>query len=154
GPSGWTGGRPAGMVAGSVTAYRGSFLVRRNGMTRWRSVLVLPVLALAAGGLAAAEPPPLLSAHGTVEKGGQDALSVLPRLPDGTFGKRLVLRVTGTSKVATLMPRAEKGRVVMTQRESDPKDLQPKQGVAVLYTLVSDTPILLTAVVQPPNPGK
>jgi hypothetical protein len=120
-------------------------------MMRWRSVLALPVLALAAGLLAAAEPLPLLSAHGTVEKVGKDTLTIRPRLPDGKFGRSLALRVTGTSKVATLMPRREKGRVVMTQRDTDPNDLQPRQGIAVLYTLVSDTPILLTAVVQPPT---
>jgi hypothetical protein len=123
-------------------------------MMRWRSVLVLPVLALAVGVLVAAEPPPLLSAHGMVEKVGKGGLTIRPRLPDGKFAKSIALRVTGTSKVATLVPRMEKGRVVMTQRDTDLKDLQPKQGIAVLYTLVSETPILLTAVVQPPADGK
>src|SRR5689334_16281867 len=104
-------------------------------MMRWRSALVVPVLVLAAGVLFAAEPPPLLSAHGTVEKVGKNALTIRPRLQDGKFGKSLALRVTGTSKVATLTPRMEKGRVVMTQRDTDPKDLQPRQAIAVLYTV-------------------
>ena len=89
-------------------------------MMRWRSVLALPVLALAAGVLAAAEPPPLLSAHGTVEKVGKDTLTIRPRLPDGKFGRGLALRVTGTSKVATLMPRREKLSVVLEGRGLTP----------------------------------
>ncbi|HTU20281.1 MAG TPA: hypothetical protein VMG10_19610 [Gemmataceae bacterium] len=99
----------------------------------------------------AADPPPLLTAQGTVEKVNANTLTVRPRGPDGKFGKSLVLKITGTSTVRTLTPRMQKSSVIMVQTDTKPKDLQPKQSIALVYTLVKDSPVLLTAVVQPPS---
>jgi hypothetical protein len=99
----------------------------------------------------AADPPPLLIAQGTVEKVDAATLTVRPRGPDGKFGKNLVLKITGTSTVKTLTPRQQKGSVVMAQTDTKPKDLQAKQSIALVYTMVKDSPVLLTAVVQPPS---
>lgn len=98
----------------------------------------------------AADPPPLLTAQGTVETVDGTTLTIKPREPDGKFGKNIALKVTGTSKVTTLLPRMQKGAVVMTQKDTDVKDLQAKQAIAVVYTTVKGSPVLLTAVVHPP----
>jgi hypothetical protein len=119
-------------------------------MKSFRLSLALLVLVFVAARASAADPPPLLAAHGVVEKVGKDTLTVKLRGPDGKFGKDLVLKITGTSKVATLIARMQKGAVVMTQRDTEVKDLQAKQAIAVLYTMVKDSPVLLTAVVHPP----
>jgi hypothetical protein len=107
-------------------------------------------LALLAVRAPAAGPPPLLAAQGTIEKVDRETLTVRPRGPDGKFGKSLALKLTGTSKISTLMPQTRAGKTVMTQKDTEPKDLLPKQAIAVLYTTLKDSPILLTAVVQPP----
>jgi hypothetical protein len=101
---------------------------------------------------AAADPPPLLTAQGAVEKVDATAntLTVRPRMPDGKFGKNIVLKITGTTKVTTLTPRMQKGGVVIAQKDTEVKDLQPKQSIAMVYTMVKDSPVLLAAVVQPP----
>jgi hypothetical protein len=99
----------------------------------------------------AADPPPLLIAQGMVEKVDANTLTVKPRGPDGKFGKNLVLKITGTSTVKTLSPRMQKGSVVIAQADTKFKDLQAKQSIALVYTMVKDSPVLLTAVVQPPS---
>ena len=111
------------------------------------AVLVVVGLSVRAG---AGEPPPLLSGHGVIEKAGKDSLSIKLRGDDGKFGKSLVLKITGTSKVTTLIPQMRKDTVVITQKDTDAKDLQPKQTIALLYTMVKSGPVLLSAVVQPP----
>lgn len=115
----------------------------------------LVLASVAAVGIAAclqaADPPPLLLAHGTVEKVDANSLTVKPRGPDGKFGKNLVLKLTGTSSVKTLSPRMQKGNVVIAQTEANFRDLQAKQTIALVYTMVKDSPVLLTAVVQPPG---
>jgi hypothetical protein len=113
-----------------------------------RLVLALLALLLLAARVPA-EPPPLLTAQGAVEKVNKDSLTVKPRGPDGRFGKSLVLRITGTSKVTTLIPRMQKGVVILTQKDTEAKDLQAKQTIAVVYTLVKDRAVLLSAVVHP-----
>lgn len=97
-----------------------------------------------------AEPPPLYTTQGAVEKVSKDSLTVKPRGPDGRFGKSLVLKITGTSKVTTLIPRTQKGVVILTQKDTEAKDLQAKQVIAVVYTMVKDRAVLLSAVVHPP----
>jgi hypothetical protein len=119
-------------------------------MKSYRLGVALMVLVFLAAWTPAADPPPLLTAHGAVEKVDGGRLTVKPREPDGKFGKSIVLKVTGTSKVTTLMPRMQKGAIVLTQKDTDVKDLQAKQAIAVVYTMVKDSPVLLTAVVHPP----
>lgn len=99
----------------------------------------------------AGDPPPLLLAQGTVEKVDASTLTVKPRAPDGKFGKNLVLKITGTSTVKTLSPRMQKGNVTIAQLDTKVKDLQAKQTIALVYTMVKDSPVLLTAIVQPPT---
>lgn len=113
--------------------------------------LALAVMALLAARGIAADPPPLLTAQGAIEKVDATAntLTVKPRTPDGKFGKNIVLKITGTTKVTTLTPRIQKGGVVIAQKDTAVKDLQPKQIIALVYTMVKDNPLLLAAVVQP-----
>jgi len=119
-------------------------------MKRCRLGLALVVMVLLAAQALTADPPPLLTASGAVDKVDNDTLTMKQRGPDGRFGKNLVLKVTGTSKVTTLLPQMRKGSLVLTQRDTEVKDLQPKQNIAVVYTLMNDSPVLLTAVAQPP----
>ena len=117
-----------------------------------RCSLALAVMVLLAARGIAADPPPLLTAQGAIEKVDATAntLTVKPRTPDGKFGKNIVLKITGTTKVTTLTPRMQKGGVVVAQKDTDVKDLQPKQSIAIVYTMVKDSSVLLAAVVQPP----
>jgi hypothetical protein len=85
-----------------------------------------------------------------VDKAEKDSVTVKPRSATGQFQKAVTLRVTGTSKVAVLTPQTRGGKVVITQRDTEVKDLSPGQAVAVIYAEVgSDGPVLLSAVAQP-----
>src|SRR5262245_33583550 len=100
-----------------------------------RAVLGVAVLfLLPAAAAAATDPPPLISAHGTVDKVTKDTLTIRPRGPTGKFGKNLTFKVTATSRITTLVPQTRAGKLVMTQRDADLKDLRSKQTIAVLYT--------------------
>ena len=92
---------------------------------------------------------PLLTATGVVDKADKDGLSVKPRGNDGKFQKTLALKVTGTSKVTVLTPQKRGEKVVLTQRETDAKDLSAGQAVAIIYTEGADGPVLLSAVAHP-----
>jgi hypothetical protein len=96
-----------------------------------------------------AQPLPLLTAHGTVDKADKESLTLRPRDAEGKFGKSLTLKLTGTSKITTLTTQMRAGKRVMVQRDTEVADLQPKQLIAVIYTTGKDGSILLTAVVQP-----
>src|SRR5262245_2806072 len=118
-------------------------------MSRWH-VFVAPLVVLAFVGLGPCqEAPSVLAAHGAVEKAEKDVLTVKTRGPDGKFGKSLVLKVTGTTHVTTLATRAQGGKVVVTQKETEAKDLQPKQAEAVIYAEAAGETVLLSAVAQP-----
>ena len=78
------------------------------------------------------ELPTLLTATGVVDKADKESLTVKPRGTDGKFQKALVLKVTGTSKVAVLAPQKRGDKVVLTQREIETKDLVAGQQVAVV----------------------
>jgi hypothetical protein len=110
-------------------------------------------LCVIIAGLASAADPviPLITAHGVVEKADKDMLVIQPRETGGKFGKSLHLKLTGTSKITTLSPRTQDGKTVLTQRETDAKDLQAKQPIAVIYATVKDQHVLLAAVVEPPE---
>jgi len=94
--------------------------------------------------------PTLAVAHGVVDKADKDTLMVKPRAADGRFQKAITLKLTGTSKVTVLTPQDRKGKVVLTQRDADAKDLTAGQTIAVIYSEVGkDGAVLLSAVVQP-----
>jgi len=114
-----------------------------------RLSLALLVLVGVTANVSAVDPPPLLTAQGAVEKADKESLTVKQRGADGKFGKNLVLKITGTSKVTTLMPRMQKGNLVVTQKDTEVKDLQAKQTIALVYTMVKGSPVLLAAVVHP-----
>jgi hypothetical protein len=114
-------------------------------------------LLLMVGGFASTQekkgadsPLTLLTASGVVDKADKDSLKVKPRGADGKFQKTLVLKVTGTSKVAVLTPQKRGDKVVLTQREVEAKDLVAGQQIAVVYAeLGKDGTVLLTAVAHP-----
>lgn len=117
-------------------------------MLRSRIVAAFVTLVLVTA-VTAAPPIPMLSAHGTVDKVDKDALTIRPRGPDGKFAKSITLKLTGTSKVSTLSTQMRAGKPVFVQKETEPKDLQTGQAIAVIYADAKEGPVLLTAVVQP-----
>ena len=108
------------------------------------------LLVLLPGITAAADAPATLAtASGTVAKVDKDSLTIRPRGPDGKFDKEITLKLTGTSKISTLASQTRAGKTVVVQRDTDAKDLQPKQTIAVIYTTGAGGAVLLSAVVQP-----
>jgi hypothetical protein len=114
--------------------------------------VVLAALVLAAAGVAWAADPPALkveTADGTVSKVNKDSLAIRTRGPDGRFGKAVTFKVTGTTKLTTVTAQKRAGKDVATQRDTDLKDLQANQPIAIIYTNVGGTPVLLAGVAQP-----
>jgi hypothetical protein len=107
---------------------------------------LLAVLVLS-GRAVAQEVLPLHVAHGIVQKVDKDSLTIQPRVEGGAFGKPVVLKMTGTSKISLVTTR-DAGKVVV-QREIDAKELRSKQAIAITYTTTKDGNVLLSAVVQP-----
>jgi hypothetical protein len=95
------------------------------------------------------EEPALLTAQGKVEKADKDSLTIQPRGSDGRFGKSVVLKLTGTSKISTLTTQVRNRKTVLVQKDTDAKDLEANQVIAVIYTQMKEGAVLLTAVVQP-----
>src|SRR5947209_17511153 len=117
-------------------------------MARARIFLaVLTWLVLAAVGLGADTPPDLTAARGVIDKVEKESITVRPRGADGKFEKSVTLRLTGTSKLSTLTTRGQKDKAVFVQRDTEPKDLQPKQVIAVIYADGPYGQVLLSAVV-------
>src|SRR5947207_1527075 len=108
----------------------------------------LAVLLIVAVATAQDAAPALQTAMGTVDKVAKDSLTIRPRGPEGRFAKNITLRITGTSKVTTLSIEKRGGKPAAVQRDTDPKDLQPGQGIAVIYTTGGMSPVLLSAVAQ------
>src|SRR5262249_38727984 len=98
----------------------------------------------------AADPPSLAVAEGKVQKTGKDSLMIQPRGPDGKFGKAISLKLTGTSKVTTISTQERAGKPVLVQRDTEVKDLQANQAIAVIYASAKDGNVLLSAVAQAP----
>lgn len=96
----------------------------------------------------AADAPALATAHGSVEKVEKESLTIKTRGADGKFGKSLLLKLTGTSRVTVLTPQNRDGKVVLTQKDAEVKSLEPKQVIAVIYADEKDEPVLLSAVVE------
>jgi hypothetical protein len=116
-----------------------------------RPSLLLPfcLLLVLAPLTPAADPPALVIAQGKVEKVEKESLTIQPRDASGKFGKAIVLKLTGTSKVSTVSTRETAAKVVLVQRDTDVADLKQGQIVAVIYTTMKDGNVLLSAVVQP-----
>lgn len=117
-------------------------------------LVALTGLASAQEKKAADEVPALLTASGVVEKADKERLTVKPRGADGKFQTALVLKVTGTSKVAVLAPQKRGDKVVLTQREVEAKDLVAGQQVAVVYAEAGKDGAVLLAAVAHPAPAK
>src|SRR5262249_8243369 len=98
-------------------------------------------------GSAAADPVPVSYAHGVVESANRDSITILPRGADGKFAKKIILKVTGTSKINTLRMQKRATKLKPVQNDTDEKDLKGKQPIAVIYTGGKEQ-VLLTAVVQ------
>jgi hypothetical protein len=118
-------------------------------MLRRGTVLLVSVFLLLAT-VAVAADPPLGTAHGEIDKVSKGSITIRPRDEKGRFEKALVLKLTGTSKVTTLVPQMRAGKLVVTQQDADAKDLKAKQPIAVIYTTLKEGPVLLSAVVQRP----
>ena len=99
---------------------------------------------------AAADTPALATAHGTIERVEKESLTLKIRGADGRFAKPLVLKVTGTSRVATLSTQNRSGKIVLTQKDTELKTLEPKQTIAVIYAGEGEEATLLSAVVDKP----
>jgi len=112
-------------------------------------LIAAAVLTVAMGFATAADELVLQTASGTLDKAEKDSLTVKLRGADGKFQKALTLKVAGTSKVTVLTPQNRGGKVILTQRDADVKDLSSGQIIAVIYTESGkDGPVLLSAVVQ------
>src|SRR5581483_6602780 len=97
----------------------------------------------------AGDGPALAVAQGVVDKADKDALTVRPRGADGKFQKAVALKLTGTSRLTVLAPQKRGDKLVLTQRDADPKELAAGQPVAVIYADAGkDGLVLLSAVVQ------
>jgi hypothetical protein len=119
-------------------------------MPRLRIVLVLlTTLFLTGLTFAGDAAPPLLTSTGAVDKVEKDTLTIRPRGAGGKFEKNIALKVTGTSEVTTLTTQKRAGKVVVVQKKTEIKDLQPNQTIAVIYTTGASGSVLLTAVVLP-----
>lgn len=114
---------------------------------RRHSLFTLVLLFILSGAVRADQP--LFAMHGTVEKADKDGLSVRPRGETGKFEKAVPLKLTGTSRVSTVTVQTRSGKMIVLQRDTDVKDLQPGQSIAVVYTKLKEDAILLSAVVDP-----
>lgn len=119
-------------------------------MARFSVVLAL-AFAVVVGGSARADeaPPDLQVATGLVEKVEGNTLVLRPRGAEGRFEKALTFQLTGTTKVTTVSRQMRGRKPVIVQRETEARDLQPNQPIAVIYTHGPAGPVLLKAVAQP-----
>jgi hypothetical protein len=90
----------------------------------------------------------VVTADAQVVEVKNDSLTIQPR-KDGKFEKAIVLKVTGTSTFTLVGTRDNPGKApVVVQTKKDAKDLKPKQTVTVVYTMIGDDKVLLSAVWQ------
>ena len=107
-------------------------------------------MCLILGAVALAQMAPVTTARGKVLKADKESLTLQPREESGKFGKAITLRVTGTTRITTLAPQMRDKKLVMTQKETDAKDLTAGQMIAVIYaTPKGEDPVLLSGVVEP-----
>jgi hypothetical protein len=114
--------------------------------TRWLGAASLLLFASLAVAQEASQPQ---VARGVVVKATKDSLTIKPRDAGGKFLPDLRLKLTGTSKISTLSSQTRAGKAVLTQKDTDPTDLQPNQPIAAVYASAGSESVLLTAVVVP-----
>jgi hypothetical protein len=108
------------------------------------AVLLIVLLTVSAQNVA------VVTAHGKVQKADKETLTFQPRDDSGKFGKGMTLKITGTSRITTLVPQTKDKKQVMTQRDTDAKDLTAGQIISVIYaTPKGQDPVLLSAVIHP-----
>jgi hypothetical protein len=117
-------------------------------MQRLHAALTAVVCFLFAHLALAADAPTLQTAHGTIDSVEKDSLTLKVRGADGKFAKPLLLKLTGTSRITTLTPQSRAGKTVLTQKDTEAKSLEPKQVIAVIYSVESEDNVLLAAVVE------
>ncbi len=119
------------------------------------AVLAIFLMGLAVAATATAgDGAALLTATGVIEKAGKDTLIIQPREAGGKFGKKLTLKVTGTSKISSVAFEKRAGKLVPVQRDVDARELEAKHSIAVIYTSEGARNILLSAVVHREAGGK
>jgi ribonuclease T1 len=91
--------------------------------------------------------PFLVTAEGTIDSVDNDSLTLTPRGADGKVGKILVLKLSATSQVFMLTTQRQGDKIVLGQRELEPKALKSRQAIAVIYAVPDH--VLLTAVALP-----
>ena len=116
---------------------------------RYVSALMISgvVFMVVAGAFGGEAPLELTAGKGMVEKADKQAVTVQLHGAGGKFGKKVALKITGTSKLTMLSREKRGGKLVPVQREIDAKDLEPNQPIAVIYSGTTEA-ILLSAVVQ------
>jgi len=118
-------------------------------MKRWCVGLALAMfLVVARFDLAADPAAPVGSANGKIIKVDKDLLTIQPRGDDGKFGKPIVLKLTGTSKFSMVTTREQAGKTVVVQKETQARDLQADQIIAVTYAILKEDKILLSGSIQ------
>jgi hypothetical protein len=77
-----------------------------------------------------------------------DSLTVQPR-KDGKFEKAITLKLTGTSTFIQVSTRDNPGKPpIVVQTKKDVKDLKAKQAITIVYTMVGEDRVLLSAIWQ------
>jgi hypothetical protein len=117
-------------------------------MRSLRSLLICGAMFLVVACIYAGEAPlELTVGKGMVEKADKSEVTVQLRGAGGKFGKKVALKITGTSKLTMLSREKRAGKLVPVQRELDAKDLEPNHAIAVIYAGGAE-PILISGVVQ------
>ena len=116
---------------------------------RYVSALMIcgALFIVVAGAVGGEAPLELTAGKGMVDKADKQVVTVQLHGAGGKFGKKVMLKITGTSKLTLLSKEKRGGKLVPVQREMDAKDLEANQAIAVIY-LGGTEPILLSAVVQ------
>jgi hypothetical protein len=112
------------------------------------SCLLMIGMLFAAIALAGDSELAIETASGMVEKVEKGSVMVQTREAGGKFGKKLVLKLTGTSKLTQVSQEKRGGKLVTVQREADPKDLESRQAIAIIYATGGEDNVLLSAVIQ------
>src|SRR2546430_2250893 len=103
-----------------------------NSMKRAIMLVFAAWILLATAALAGGNAFSVASATGAVDKADADTLVLKPRTPDGKFAKHLTLKLTGTSKIASVSQEKRAGKLVFVQREVHMKDLESNQPISVI----------------------
>lgn len=117
----------------------------------WATAAVLASLAFVLAARAGEGALHLATATGAIEKVDKGKITVQPRGAGGKFEKKLILKVTGTTKLTIVNQEKRKGKLVPVQRDVEMKDLAPGQNVSVIYATGGES-VLLAAVVQKAAP--